>query len=398
MDLINNFVGIVRIEAECADITELISALHRQEIELFHIVQLDSMRVKFSVSKKDLQSITALARRRGTKLSVLSYSGTGQLFKKFWTRPVIVLGVILLLVSTLYLPTRVLFVTVEGNSVIPDKMILEKAASCGITFGASRSQVRSEQMKNQLLESIPQLKWAGINTKGCTAIIYVTERSKEETVENTGMVSSIVAVCDGVIRDITVNTGNKVCSVGQAVQAGEVLISGYTDCGLSIRAERASGEVYATTTHQMRSVLPLITLRRGEKMRTEKKYSLIIGKNKINFNIGSSIFDSSCVKMYVEKYLTLPGGFQLPVALAIEEWQYFDSSATQVGACASDEALKQFSRRYLDSQMVAGTVQSEQCTLSQDDDLLILTGQYSCVEMIGREQQEEILQNYGKSD
>ena len=82
-----------------------------------------------------------------------------------------VIGLCLLLLLVCILPTRVLFMRVEGNESIPENLILEAAEDCGIRFGASRSAVRSEKVKNGILSRISELQWVGVNTKGCIAVI-----------------------------------------------------------------------------------------------------------------------------------------------------------------------------------------------------------------------------------
>ena len=62
---------------------------------------------------------------------------------------------------------------------------------------------------------------------------------------------------DGFIVSATVTRGNFLCRVGQSVKAGQVLISGYTDCGICIQATRAEGEIYAQTSRDFAAVTPL---------------------------------------------------------------------------------------------------------------------------------------------
>jgi sporulation protein YqfD len=151
---------------------------------------------------------------------------------------------------TIFLPTRVLFIHVEGNSTVEERRILEAAQECGIRFGASRRQVRSEKMKNRLLEKVPELKWAGVNTSGCTAVISVREQPVQEQRTGYTGISSIVAACDGRITSCTVTKGNGLCAPGQVVQKGQLLISGYLDCGICIRVTGAEGEIFAETRQE----------------------------------------------------------------------------------------------------------------------------------------------------
>ena len=48
------------------------------------------------------------------------------------------------------------------------------------------------------------------------------------------------------------------CAPGQAVSKGQVLISGYTDCGLCVLSQRAQGEVMAYTGRSFSALMPSV--------------------------------------------------------------------------------------------------------------------------------------------
>jgi sporulation protein YqfD len=289
----------------------------------------------------------------------------------------------LIIILSLILPSRVLFVRVEGNAEIPTRYIVETAERCGIGFGASRREVRSERMKNMLLDHIPQLQWAGVNTYGCVAVVSVRERTEPPATVETHQVSSIVAQRDGVVQSCTVTRGTAMCTVGQAVTKGQILISGFTDCGLCIQADRAEGEILALTNRSLNVLTPENGAVRVSERQSTKKFSLIVGKFRINFYKDSGILDSTCVKMYSENYMTLPGGFRLPVALAVEERIF-----CHIGQSAQkdySQTLMDFAQRYLQSQMTAGQILRRE----EQIDGCQLEGQYACLEMIGQVRYEE---------
>ena len=68
---------------------------------------------------------------------------------------------------------------------------------------------------------------------------------------------SIVAAQNGVIKQITASKGTIVCQIGQQINKGDVLISGYTNCGIVLRAGSAAGEIYARTLHKVTVAAPL---------------------------------------------------------------------------------------------------------------------------------------------
>ena len=118
---------------------------------------------------------------------------------------------------------------------------------------------------------------------------------------------------------------------------------------------------------------------------------MIIGKKRIFLSQGSGILDSRCVKMTVTDYLTLPGGFQLPVGIQKETYiLYADAPAAVLQEDAS-QALADFGNKYLTQQMVAGQITDQKLSWEEEDGRLIMTGYYRCREMIGKVQAEEII-------
>lgn len=399
MDFWHSLGGMVEVTLTSADTAGSMSALNRAGIVLHGAERAeDDLTVRFRIRRQDYSKLEKITQRRGDSLHSVRKVGLYWAAKGLLDRPVILVGMLLLIMLVTVIPTRVYFFRVEGNTTVPTNLILEKCAQCGISFGASRREVRSEKLKNALLEAMPQLQWAGINTSGCVATISVRERSETNSVQIKNGVSSIVASRDGIIAECTVTRGSAACQVGQAVRAGQVLICGYTDCGISIRAERAEGEIYAKTDRDLTVKTPSQWESKGQQTEQIKKYALIIGKKRINLYKGSGISDTTCDKMYLENYVTLPGGFVLPVAIVTEVWTYRQTNDAVLQEDAAEYTLSSFAERYLSSQMVAGRITDVHESLSAEDGVFTLTGKYACLEMIGIVQNEEMIVPNGKRD
>ena len=394
MGLWRSLDGLVTAELTSAALTQAVKAVSEHNIEIFHLEQKDDLTAVFQLRRRDVPTLRKLTDRRHETLRILEKSGLYWTGRTLLKRKLLLFGMSLIFFLALFLPTRVLFVRVEGNEGVPARLILEKAGECGISFGASRREVRSERTKNALLSLIPELQWAGVNTSGCTAVISVRERTDDGQKEENHGVSRIVASRDGVVTSVTVTSGNGLCVPGQAVKAGQTLVSGFTDCGLSIRASRAQGEIFASTRWDLEVLSPSKAEAKSKKLGTTKKYAVVIGKKRINFYKDSGISGTSCDKMYKEIYVTLPGGFRLPVKLVMEEWTEWETSA---GTVDPDEALlSEFAGSYLRGQMVAGTIRGREEAFEQTEAVCRLQGHYDCLEMIGRERSEEII--HGKTD
>ncbi len=387
MDILHSLSGMLEVELTSADAARGMTEINSLGIPVFNVRTDGDLTICFQILHRDYKRILKYTERHGDRLEIIKKDGIYWKIRRVFQRPVFIWGIIGILLLTLYIPQKVFFIQVEGNKTIPSRQIVSAAQECGICFGANRREVRSEQMKNALLSSIPQLQWAGVNTRGCVAVITVKERAVTETEQEPVGVSNIVAIRDGVVLSCTVTQGTAVCSVGQAVHAGQVLVSGYTDCGLMIKATRADGEVYAKTRRNLTAVTPLEYTVRTGKQTEHTKYSLIIGKKQIKFGKDSRIYDASCAKIYKEYCITLPGAFRLPVSI-VKETIFSSDTETQISDEEETDGLMDFASAYLKSQMIAGIITDQVQTAESVDGVSILRGEYACTELIGLEKAE----------
>ena len=387
------FDRYMRVRIVTAEPENLLSKLSAENIELWEILFCDLLTVECKIGKRQLPKFVDILRKTGSTYTVIKHEGLLWQTRSIIKRPVFLIGILFFFICAIIVPNRVYFVEVLGNDNIPENLILSKAEECGIRFGAKTSKIRSEEVKNQLLGSVPELQWIGITTSGSVATIQVKERSaQEEPMEQKNNVSSIVASRDGIITQMTVKRGNQLFTVGQSVKDGDVLVSGYTDCGIKIIAESADAEVFAHTLRENRFISPACTAKRGVVQEEMTCYQIRLGKKVINLCNHSGISDATCVKMYSENYWTLPGGFQLPVSVVKVNHFIFE----QINETELDEAscqwMTQFAHSYLQQQMIAGTILNEDLQWEISNDACVLTGGYACNEMIGQVKYEEILE------
>ena len=396
MDFWKSIAGLLTVELTSAEPETALTAVNMAGIEISKIQQTGNLTCCFLIRRKDFSKLQKLCKKRGETLRILKKTGIFWTMRSALSRPILLGGIAFIMSLVLYLPSRVFFVRVEGNESIPTRKILMAAEECGIRFGTSRRAVRSEKVKNALLAAVPELQWAGVNTSGCVATISVRERTAPEVLDGKKEVTNIVASRDGFILSGTVTQGNGVFQVGQTVEEGQILISGYTDCGLCIRATRSEGEIFAQTERKMDVAAPSNYITRGETIEVKRKISLLVRKKRINLWKDSGISDTSCGRMYEEYYITLPGGFQLPVALCLEEFYFYKTQNADISQTDAEDSLSSFAESYLAQQMVAGEIRDKSETVTLEDGIYRLTGAYVCVEMIGREQQEQIGDTNGK--
>ena len=86
--------------------------------------------------------------------------------------------------------------------------------------------------------------------------------------------------------------------------------------------------------------------------------------------------------------MKLPGGFSLPVALTCETLEWYCVEEEAVDEEAAKNGLSSFSQNYLSTQMIAGVITRSDEAVQEELGIYLLSGQYLCSEMIGRERLE----------
>ena len=383
--------GLLEVEVTSAEFDRIFRSAGEYGIVLYHMETVDSLTVRFQIRQQDYKRFAKICQKRGSRIKILRKMGLYWNGRRLLMRPAFFLGMIFLLCFFIAVPTRVLFVQVEGNERIPSGYVLEAAEACGIRFGALRKEVRSEQVKNALQQRIPGLQWVGVNTRGCVAVISVRERhSEKEQKHSKETISSMVAARDGVVDQCTALRGSLMCKPGQAVIKGQILISGYTDCGSLIRAEAAEGEVFARTERNISVLTPATEAIRESCCSRKRSFSLIVGKKRIKIPGNSGNWDTTCGRIYKEYYITLPGGYRLPFALAVDEYSLCNMRTQKRDSEKTAKNLKAFTESLLQQKMIAGKILKEDSEVTEENGLFRLNGQYLCHEMIGRIRQEQI--------
>ena len=387
----------VVIKFMCADPSDIISQIADYGIILRDLKFLDDITAVITVDCGDEGRLLDYFTSKGVSCSIEARKGVVWSIRNILKRPVLLCAFLLFLTVTMTLPNRILFVCVEGNETVSAESILSSAETAGVYFGASRKNIRSEKIKNFLLETIPQLQWAGVNTHGCVAVISVREGNKTDNPDETTGIYSVVASRDGVIRQMTVYSGNPVCTVGQSVRKGQVLVSGYTDCGILIRTESANAEIYGDTKREISAKTPSEWIERPALKNGDTKFSIVFGKKRINLFKDTGILDTTCVKMYKQYYVVLPGNFIMPFSIIATDEYLYETETSNSNEAGDFEWMGSVVESCLSRQMLSGTILERNVKLSYENNAFIYYGAYACREMIGKMHSEEIYTSDGKT-
>lgn len=388
--------GIVRVEVTSADPARALTAWGKAGIRFWDMNPAGPLTLRITLYRGDLRKLTEISRKRGDRMEVLARKGLVRDVLRFLRRPGLVAGLVLLLIMMTALPKRVWFLRIEGNVTVPEKEIVAAAEESGLYFLARVPEIKGEEIKNRMLNLVPELAWVGVRFEGGIATVSVREQEVVPEIKNHKTAANVVAARAGVITSMNILGGQAVCARGQAVLEGELLVSGYVDCQTHTQVTQADAEIFALTQRVFEAVLPAQWAGKGEKQEERLSVSIILGRKRINLLGNSGILPASYDKISTVRTLTLPGGYVLPVHLCVEQGTAYAPSAA--GPENPRETLENFGTAYVRMQMLAGRILDSQTELLEDAGVFRLTGVYTCDEMIARQRAIEIFEGDTKDD
>ena len=310
--------GSVLCEIRGAAPLRCLNALGEAGIEAKRAERADEFTLRLTLDERDYSAAAAIAARSQCELARISSRGGALLARRLRRRIALLTAAV---VCFALLAAGSLFVweiDISGCESVTEGEVRRALASAGVAEGSFWPAWDADAVKNHLLLEIPELAWAGVSVSGSRAEVRVRERIERPELASDGAPGSITAASSGIIERMEVYEGAPAVSVGDAVAAGETLVSGEMASAVGdTRYVRARAAVTARTYVELTACAPL----KYERLReadTHSRWSLIIGSKRVNFFRGSSQTPPGCGKIIEEYPLAWEGVFRLPVTLVRE--------------------------------------------------------------------------------
>ncbi len=398
---INRAKGIVLVRV-CGDMPErFLNFCTGQGIELIGVKRIDDLTLEFAVASREKKALKSAALRLSCEIDFVSAVGSGRWLRMLRLRYIPAL-MVLALVAVLFVSKFYVWeISVVGNSTVPTGEILDVLTECGVESGAFWPDFSADNIRSEVLYRLPELSWITVNMRGSLAEVIVVERKETPEMVLEGENTDIVAARAGFVTKVDALAGQSCVAVGEAVEEGEILISGAVESSFAPpRFLRSLGSVTGEVNSSLTAMIPQNELQKEHEGRTKRKFALIIGDNRINFYSDSSISDGFCDKIISVWKAEADGLFSLPISLVcIEERSYVGESVPVDGAIAAAEletALRsQFALRNAEAEIL-----NEKLSFGESGCLYTATLRTRCLCEIGESvpisdvRRNEVLTNY----
>ena len=261
--------------------------------------------------------------------------------------------------------------------------ILRELRELGVGFGTYGPSIKPQELKNQMLLRIPKLQWLTVQQSGMYARVVVRERPDKAPVLDRKVPTDVIASRAGVLTRVEAVAGNCLCAPGQAVAGGELLVSAYTDFGFKTQVTAARAEIYAETVRQAVCVLPEAEQIKTNRTAPRYAVSLLVGRRRISL-FGADEPDGFYEKETKTRVLTLPGGFSLPLGIAITRICEYDTREETLRAQDAEGRLLELVQADAMRDMIAGSIRSSSVRTEQSGGCIRLYASLRCEEMIAR--------------
>lgn len=315
LSLLSFLVGRVTLSSDACFATDILNVCMRYALPYGDLVMTEDGRISLSASYVVAKRLQTICRFGGIPITVDRSRGIREAMTFLVRRPGLPIGMMLCLALAVAFSTHLTEIRVTGNYTLSKSEVVSELSAAGLSLLDYVPAIDVDSIENRLLIRSEHISWITINLIGNVAEVQIREKTLKEEAGDTAP-ANLVARCDGVIVSCEVLHGNILTKAGEAVCAGEVLVSGvYDSLTQGIRYTRAEGAIYAETEHAFEIEVPY----RYEKISytgdSGTKYTLFFFGREIPF-YESKGYDGENVVEHLS-YIRVFGK-DLPIGLSVE--------------------------------------------------------------------------------
>lgn len=376
--------GWARLRVTGAEPERFLRALAERAIPFWDAAPPKDFALSVSIPARHRRLAAALAPPLGCEAEIVALRGLPAVWKRLRRRwlPAFLLAAVLLALAASR--AYIWDVDITGNETVPDGVIRQALAECGVDIGERWIGMSQDLVRNGVLLKIPSLRWMTVTMIGSRAHVIVRERYPYIEPVRDDDYAGIVAEKAGLVTAVYALRGTAETEPGRMLLPGDTVIGGYATGRFGVLGPvRAEGWAEARTWRELTAAAPLSVSVKEPAGGTRTRFALILGKTRINFYKGSSICPAECDKIIERHALARGGVFTLPVSVETISFVPYRTEPQRA------EELRGELEETLMTELVGrigeeGEVASAVFTASEQDGMLYVTLHAECRERIGR--------------
>ncbi len=341
-----------------------------------------------AVMASEYGALRRLAKKSGVKIRLSEKHGFPFFVRQYRKRKGLLVGFACFWLTLYFLSLYIWSIDVQGASSIDKSELDNLMSSICVSVGTLKSEIDAPIIEKTIMNQFENISWVSVNIKGSVLSLEVKERIEPPDLISTSTPCNVKSNRDGQVVRMEVYQGTPEVKCGDAVVAGQLLISGFVEDdfgGCSIR--HADAKIFALTKRELKHEVALTQV---EKQFTGK---VIVRKRLKLFGVELPLTIFPVPGSDFEKTLEVDNvninGVSLPITHYREIWRQFYEKSVVL---SKDEALKIAHKALEDEEKEAlKEVKIINCEKQEKitNEKVILLATYLCEENIAS--QEEII-------
>lgn len=394
--LFERLLGCVRVRVEEGRGEALLNLCASKNIRFTNAARDSGGAVELDMTLPAYRKLESAAKDRGISIRPVKKRGLPFFARTVKNRWGLFLGMAVCVAAVWISSLFIWELDVSGNDRVSKGEILDALAELGVKTGTCRLSVNQEYISNEILQKIPELSWIAVNVSGSHGQVLVKEADPAPTMIDENTPTLVYAKKSGIISKITVLDGSSLFKVGDAVCAGETIVTGKMDSISSgARFVHAMAQVYAETKYDLSAQMPENVTVKSYTGAKKTRFALILGGKRVNL-----YFFGGNPWPYYDKITTVSplriwGGTVLPFTLVKDVYKKYEPAAGSVNTEAAESLLKARLSEQLRREIGEdGEILSVDFFTASEGGMLTVTMSAKCLEQIGTEREmapEELL-------
>ena len=313
--ILNYIIGYVRICVEGYYIERFINICTNKHMTIWNLKREKGTKLYLNIGISDFKKISDIARTTKCKVKIEKKKGFPFVVHKYKKRKIFALLLIIVLILIALSSNYIWNIEIREENNIELENLSEDLKNAGLTVGILKNKVNTKEVINNIRLKRDDIAWMGIELKGTNAIVKVVKADKEPDIIDTSDYCDIVSDKSGIITKINAQNGTAQVKVGDTVQQGNTLISGWMEGKYTgIRYVHSVGEIEAKVWYTKSKKIYYNQEIFEKTGNEENKYSIKMNNFKINFYKRVSNFEFYDT-IDEEKKFKIFSNFYLPISV-----------------------------------------------------------------------------------
>ncbi|MCD8216989.1 MAG: sporulation protein YqfD [Clostridiales bacterium] len=306
----------------------------------------------FYISRAAFGIIAPALEKTGTQISVIRKIGLPFLAQKYRKHGFFFVGIFCAAFLLYFLSLFLWKVEIEGNSYYSTQTILDCLEENGVGYASLKAGINCKELQNLLRKEFTDLTWVSTKIEGTRLYIVVQERlngsTDEEKDSDDTEATDLVASHAGTVESIVVRSGTPLVAAGDAVEEGDILVSGaievMDDSGetASWRFVQSDADVQIRTTIFYEDEFPLNY--EEKTLNGEVKYGVTFYFNEYELNLGKAPGEGEFLEINKVNPVVIGSDFYLPFQMEKKTWLEYESGEKQY----TEEEIQTLAQEHLE--------------------------------------------------